>query len=241
YFYSYLNQIISIKRSKGPLFVYDWTHGVPLPSIHPKTTPGEIVGVFIVVTIGCLMAFSSGTSNIANAIAPLVGSGNLEMNSGIILGCFAVGFGSLTIGRRTLETLGNDLTELPLTAAIIVATVSATIIIILSSMGIPASFVVVATTCIIGLGWGRATRPMSASDAFSSGRSGEISVDALTLEETGEQLPDIGEEKLERVAQSADLFEPGTTARVILLQNFVPLLASAVSYLTFQYLPFVLQ
>jgi len=149
-----------MERSEGPLMEVDRSGAVPVPTTEETTNRKELFGVATVIAIGCLMAFSSGTSNIANAIAPLVGSDVIEMNPAILLGCLAVGIGAFTIARRTLETMGSDITELPLTAAIVVATVSATLVIFLSAIGIPASFVVIATMSIVGLGWGgRPGRP----------------------------------------------------------------------------------
>ncbi|PSQ82572.1 MAG: inorganic phosphate transporter, partial [Bacteroidetes bacterium QH_2_63_10] len=189
---------------------------------------------------------SSGTSNIANAIAPLVGSGALSMNPAICVGCAAVAVGALTIARRTMETLGNDITDLPLTAAIIVALLSSSVVIVLSALGIPASFVVVATVCIVGLGWGRSTQAVSVADAVRGEVSPDVSVDALA---DGAAPPDGRAEKRDASARSAsrrfagqqtmaapprsDLFDPGTTVRVILMQNVVPIVATVGSYLTF--------
>ncbi|MFQ3295115.1 MAG: phosphate/sulfate permease, partial [Halobacteriales archaeon] len=161
----------------------------------------------------------------------------LEMNSAILIGGAAVGIGTFTIARRTLETMGNDLTELPLTAAIIVATVSATLVIFLSVIGIPASFVVIATMCIIGLGWGRATRPVTVPEAVTGEAEPPVSVDALAEDELGEELPPIGEEDAEHVPNAADLFDPATTARVVLMQNVVPLISTIGAYLTFRFMP----
>uniref|UniRef100_UPI00300E9758 inorganic phosphate transporter n=1 Tax=Halalkalicoccus ordinarius TaxID=3116651 RepID=UPI00300E9758 len=179
----------------------------------------------------------SGTSNIANAIAPLVGSGALEMNPAIVIGCLAVGIGTFTIARRTLETMGNDLTELPLTAAIVVATVSATLVTFLSWIGIPASFVVIATMSIIGLGWGRATRPLTVSEAVRGEQPMTVSVGALAADKVGEELPPIGEENPPTIPRASDLFDPSTTARVILMQNLVPVIATLGAYLTFRFVP----
>ncbi len=106
----------------------------------------------------------------------------------VVIGSAAVAIGCFTIARRTLDTLGNDITNLPLTAAIVVAVVSSGIVISLSTIGIPASFVVIATMSIIGLGWGRATRTTTISDA-ARGET-PVSVGALTAE--GE-IPEIGE------------------------------------------------
>ena len=239
YFYASLNKRIALAQSDGPLLTLDRSGGLPSVSLGPGTTTREVVGTVIVVAIGCVMAFSSGTSNVANAIAPLVGSGALAMNPGIIIACVAVSIGAFTIARRTLDTLGSDITSLPLTAAIVVATVSAILVISLSAIGIPASFVVIATMSIIGLGWGRATRTMRASRSDISEKAAEgLSVGSLAADTEGEEIPPIGEEEPEDIPAAADLFNPATTARVVLMQNVVPLISTIGAYLVFRFVPF---
>ena len=239
YFYATLNERIALVQSDGPLVTVDRSGIMPKIARGPGTTGRELVGTAVVVAIGCIMAFSSGTSNVANAIAPLVGSGALEMNPGILLACVAVGLGAFTIARRTLDTLGSDITSLPLTAAIVVATVSSLLVIGLSAIKIPASFVVIATMSIIGLGWGRATRTMRASRESISDQAGDarVTVGSLAADTEGEELPDIGEEDPEDIPAAADLFNPSTTARVILMQNVVPLISTIGAYLVFRFVP----
>jgi PiT family inorganic phosphate transporter len=237
YFYARLNRMVAMERSTGPLLDIDRSSIVPIPRVHQTTNRRELLGTITVIGIGCLMAFSSGTSNIANAVAPLVGSGELAMNPAIILGGIAVMIGAFTIARRTLETMGSDITELPLTAAIVVAAVSSTLVVFLSVLGIPASFVVIATMSIVGLGWGRATRPMTVSEAVSTDEAPPVSVDALAADEAGEELPPIGEENPEDIPHASDLFNPATTARVVLMQNIVPAIATMGAYLTFRFVP----
>ena len=270
YGYETIDRWVAIEQSEGPLLVFermeigvrpvlrpDESQVVGLepadvkvrPALGPNTSRREVVGTVFLVCIGVLMAFSSGTSNIANAIAPLVGSGALAMNPGILIGCGAVAVGALTIARRTMETLGNDITELPLTAAIVVALLSSTIIIILSALGVPASFVVVATVCIIGLGWGRSTRAVSVAEAVRGEVSPQVTVGALADDGAAPSVGDVDADpathpaRRSRAEASAgaparsDLFDPGTSVRVILMQNVVPLLATAGSYATFLLLP----
>jgi PiT family inorganic phosphate transporter len=237
YFYARLNRFVAMDRSSGPLLVLDRSGALPLPRVHRTTNRRELVGTVTVVAIGCLMAFSSGTSNIANAVAPLVGSGELAMNPAIALGGVAVAIGAFTIARRTLETMGSDITQLPLTAAIVVASVSSTLVVFLSALGIPASFVIIATVSIIGLGWGRATRPVTVPEAVTAGETPPVTVDALAADEEGEELPPIGEEDPDDVPAAADLFDPATTARVVLMQNVVPAIATVGAYLTFRFVP----
>ncbi|MFC5279966.1 anion permease [Halorubrum rubrum] len=226
YFYPRINQWIAIESTDGPLLEFDQSGTVPRPGLGPETTRREVGGAIIVVAIGCLMAFSSGTSNIANAIAPLVGAGVVEMNPMILLGSAAVAVGAFTIARRTLDTLGNDITDLPLTAAIVVAVVSSGIVVGLSAIGIPASFVIIATMSIVGLGWGRATRTVTVGEGIRGGGETNVSVGALKADEPGDEPEGIGEEDPADIPAAADLFNPSTTARIVVLQNVVPLLST---------------
>jgi len=236
YFYPTLNRWFALRTTEGSLLTVDRSGLVPRVSRGPNTTRRELSGSVVVILIGCVMAFASGTSNIANAVAPLVGSDVIGMNHAIILGGVAVAVGAFTIARRTLDTLGNDLTQLPLTAAIVVATVSATLVTLLSIIGIPASFVIIATMSIVGLGWGRATRTTTVSEGVRGGRTG-MSPGALAGDEPGEELPAIGEEEPEDLPTAADLFNPSTTGRVILMQNVVPVLSTVGAFLTFRFVP----
>ncbi len=233
YLYPTINRWVAIEESSGSLIEFDRSGAVPIPRPGPDTTTRELAGAVTVVSIGCLMAFSSGTSNIANAIAPLVGADALEINPLILLGCVAVAIGAFTIARRTLATLGNDITDLPLTAAIVVAVVSSSIVVGLSVIGIPASFVIIATMSIVGLGWGRATRTVTVSEGVRGNADANVSVGALTAEEPGEEAPDIGEEEPGDIPSAADLFDPATTGRVLLMQNVVPVISTAGAYATF--------
>lgn len=232
YVYPTLNRWIAITKSEGALVEFDRSSAVPIPRAGPNTTRREFFGTVVLVGIGCLMAFSSGTSNIANAIAPLYGAG-VAMNPLILLGSAAVAVGALSIARRTLDTLGNDITDLPLTAAIVVAVVASGIVIGLSAIGIPASFVIIATMSIVGLGWGRATRTATVSGSIRGEDETNVSVGALAAEDPGEEAPGIGEEDPEDIPKASDLFDPSTTGRVILMQNLVPVISTVGSYLTF--------
>jgi PiT family inorganic phosphate transporter len=232
YVYPTINRWIAITSSEGALVEFDRSGSIPIPRPGPNTTRREFVGTVTLVSIGCLMAFSSGTSNIANAIAPLYGAG-VEMNLLILLGSGAVAVGALTIARRTLDTLGNDLTDLPLTAAIVVAIVASGIVIGLSAIGIPASFVIIATMAIVGLGWGRATRTTTLSESVRGETEPSVSVGALAAEEPGEEAPEIGEEEPAEIPSAADLFDPATTGRVILMQNLVPVISTVGAYIAF--------
>lgn len=142
--------------------------------------------------------------------------------------------------------MGNDLTNMPLLVALIVATVSSTLVVVLSELGIPVSVVVISTMSIVGLGWGRATRTVSISQV-RHGERPEVTMDALTADEDSQTVggggsPDadeepapIGKEDTADIEQASDLFRPGASARVIGMQNIVPALATISSFLIFQF------
>ena len=239
YLYTHINEWLAIERDSAEetMLRLERRGGVlPWPVVEQGTSRRELGGALVVVLIGGLMGFSSGTSNIANAIAPIYGAGAIEMSPLIVIGSVAVAIGAFTIARRTLDTVGNDITNLPLTAALVVAVVSSVIVIFLSAIGIPASFVVIATMTIVGLGWGRATRTTRMRDA-ARGEAPAVSVGALTAEQEGEEAPEIGAERRRDIPQASDLFRPETTARVIIMQNVVPIISTVGAYLTFRFVP----
>jgi PiT family inorganic phosphate transporter len=249
YFYPQLVEWFAVTQTEGALVAFDRSGRVPRPVLGPNSTRREVAGTALVVAIACYMAFSAGASNVANAVAPLVGNGTLSMTEGVLVGGGAIGVGAFTIARRTLDTVGNDLTEMPLLAALVVAVVSSTLVTFLSAIGIPASFVIIATMSIVGLGWGRATRTVTLSDAVH-GDAPDLSVGGIAAAEEepptigdstaapsdGDPAP-IGDEGPEDIPAAADLFEPKTTARVILAQNVVPALATVAAYVVFRYVP----
>jgi len=109
-----------------------------------------------VVLISCYMGFSAGASNVANAVGPLVGTGQLGMLPGVIMGALAMGVGGFIFGPYTMRTVGSDITDLSMEGAMIAMVIAASMIAVLSYVGIPVSLAVTAITCVIGMGWGRA-------------------------------------------------------------------------------------
>jgi PiT family inorganic phosphate transporter len=243
YVYPRLAKRFAVVQSDDRLLTLDRSGRFPVPRLGPDATLREFVGTVLVMGIGCYMAFSAGASNVANAVAPLVGNGMISMSAGILLAGGAMGLGAFTLARRTLDTMGNDLTDLPIIAALVVAAVSATVVTFLSLIGIPASFVVIATMSIVGLGWGRATRTATLSGTVAGEDEPGVSVGALAADEavtiggTG-GTPDvsetpIGEEETDELPQSRELFDPHASMRVILTQNAAPLLAFVAAYVLF--------
>nr|WP_282594573.1 inorganic phosphate transporter [Halomarina salina] len=246
YLYPYLDAWMDLDSSDDPALYFDRSSRIPVPRQHPNARRREVIGTVLVIAIGCYMAFSAGASNVANAVAPLVGAGAIDTSVGVVVAGGAIGLGAFTIARRTLDTVGNDLTDLPLTAALIVETISASLITFLSFIGIPASLAVSATMCIVGLGWGRATRTTTLSDAAKAARSGDpppVDVDSVAADGQGggrvksiTDVPSIGEENPGSL-KASDLFDPAATARVVVLWVLTPSISAVAAYLVFRFAP----
>jgi PiT family inorganic phosphate transporter len=110
--------------------------------------------------------------------------------------------------------------------------------------------------CIVGLGWGRATRTtrlaeaaeaaVTGTAAVGTGEGGSgVSVDAIATDDGedaaangGERrVAPIGEEDPDDVTTAADLFDPDATGQVVMLWILTPSIAAAASYLVFEYVP----
>lgn len=175
---------------------------------------------------------------------------------------FAFGLGSFTIARRTLETVGDEITELPILASLIVSTVGGTVITILSYFGIPASLAVSTTATIIGLGWGRASRAAAlpklvtptpersdfemATGALVTSRAEDVPVgptigDIARHEEPPErpeEIPDVPDVSAKGPADldKKSLFNPAAAKRIATMWVLTPSLAIAASYPVFVFL-----
>lgn len=240
YLYPHLAARFPIDQSDGSLLEIGWSGLYPRVSISDETTAPELVGNALVVVVACYMAFAAGASNVANAVAPLVGNGTVGMNAGVALASVAIGIGAFSIARRTLDTVGNDLTDLPILAALIVEIVSASLITFLSQLGIPASLAVSTTMCIVGLGWGRATRSVTLTNAAvdavgTDGNSSSSNPDPNSDSETesdgvlGIGVPD------PNTFSARELFDPSATARVFVLWMLTPSFGAVAAYLLFEF------
>lgn len=225
YLYVHLDDFFSVEQSPGDLL--DFEKGLRFVSLGEGTSYRELASSFLVLVIACYMAFSAGASNVANAIAPLYGAGAVSMNVGIFIAVFAIGVGAFTIARKTLATVGDGITDLPLLAALVVSAVSASIITVLSLMGIPASLAISSTMCITGLGWGRASRTVKVTETLK-GKKPEMKASALQKTEKKQ----IGEED-EKDLPDERLFRPEMIGHVVTMWILTPVISAGASYTVF--------
>ncbi|WP_262179071.1 inorganic phosphate transporter [Haloarcula laminariae] len=263
YLYPYLDRYIAFTTFRLHFIQLDRSGVVPRPYVNRNASLQDTIGSLSVVVIGCYMAFSAGASNAANAVAPLVGTGgSLTVDQGVLLAVAAFGLGSFTIARRTLETVGDDITELPILASLIVSVVGGTVITVLSYFGIPASLAVSTTSTIIGLGWGRASRAATlaelakpapegpsldvttgalvtsrAEDAPAGPTIGDIARHEQPAEKPDETpaVPDVGAEGPADLDERS-LFDPAAAKRIVLMWVLTPSLAIVASYPVFVFL-----
>ncbi|WP_267163161.1 inorganic phosphate transporter [Halovenus salina] len=263
YLYPQLEARLSFTRLEDQLLQVDWSGLVPRPRLNQDAKPRDILGSILVLAIACYMGFSAGASNAANAVAPLVGNDAVSVDQGVLLAVAAISLGGFTIARRTLATVGDDITDLPILAALIVSTVGATIITVLSYYGIPASLAVSTTCCIIGLGWGRASRAATLTQLATPSERDDsgmgINTGALAAASTEDEKPagpTVGElasgpeqasEQPDDVSQSVpaigeedtevlsaeSLFDPAAVSRIVALWIITPSLSVVGSYLLF--------
>jgi len=263
YLYPYLDRYVAFTQFDLHFVQLDRSGRVPRPYLNPRASPRDVVGSVSVVVIACYMAFSAGASNAANAVAPLVGAGGtLTVDQGVVLAVVAFGLGGFTIARRTLETVGDDITELPVLASLIVSVIGGTVITVLSAYGIPASLAVSTTSTIIGLGWGRASRATTlaelatptpessdvevstgalvtsrAEDAPTGPTIGDVARQEPAAEKPDElpAVPDVGAEGPADLDERS-LFDPLAARRIVTMWVLTPSLAVATSYPMFVFL-----
>lgn len=240
YIYPEINRRVQIKKSDGPLLTFDRNGAVPKPTLGPNTTRSELVSTTVVLIIGCYMAFSAGASNVPNAAAPLVGGvGGLPDDTAIIIATLAIGVGGFTIARRTMESVGGELSDIPLLVALFVMITASTITTLLSWLGIPISLVMATVMTIVGIGWGRATRPVTVREAVTrdTGTS-DIVPGAITAEEMeGKPAAPIGEAEPEEVLEAGDLFNPRAIIKYISMWIIGPSISTILAYGFFVLMP----
>ncbi|SDJ34539.1 inorganic phosphate transporter, PiT family [Halovenus aranensis] len=263
YIYPRLEARLSFTRLEDQLLQIDRSGRLPRFRVNEDAQPRDILGSLLVLVIACYMGFSAGASNAANAVAPLVGNGAVSVDQGVLLAVAAISLGGFTIARRTLATVGDGITDLPILAALIVSTVGASIITVLSYYGIPASLAVSTTCCIIGLGWGRASRVATLAELATPPERGDpgmvLNTGALAAASTEDEKPagpTVGElaggpeqapEQPDETSQSVpaigeeesdvlsaeSLFDPAAVSRIVVLWILTPSLSVVGSYLLF--------
>jgi len=239
YIYPAINQRVQITKSDGPLLTVERNGELPRVTFGPNTTWSEIGTIAVVLVIGCYMSFSAGASNVPNAAAPLVGEAGLEANIAIVIATVAISLGGFTIARRTMESVGSELSDIPLLAALFVMVTASTITTFLSWIGIPISLVMSTVMTIVGIGWGRATRPITFREAVTRDVGDtEITTGAITVgDNDGRTAAPIGETEPEQVLNAGDLFNPRAIIKYVSMWIIGPSVSTLLAYGFFTLVP----
>lgn len=106
----------------------------------------------LLITGGCLEAFSAGMNNVANSIGPIVGAGMIATDKGLLIGAIFTSLGAILLGGKVLETNGKKITKLSLLQGSAVSFTGGTLVIIASMFGLPIPLTQVTTCGILGVG-----------------------------------------------------------------------------------------
>jgi len=93
------------------------------------------------IIVSCYVAFAIGTNNVGNAVGPLFGTGLIGINLGLLIVSPIFGLGALVLGKGTLQTAGKEIVPLGLFSSTLISSVTATLLIFASLLGIPQSLV----------------------------------------------------------------------------------------------------
>jgi hypothetical protein len=91
---------------------------------------------------------------------------------------------------------------------------------------------------IVGLGWGRATRPVTVRDVVRDEVDTEIAPGALTAESDA-PVTRIGEEEPEEIVNAGDLFNPRAVIKYVSMWIIGPSMSTLLAYGFFVVIPFV--
>lgn len=95
----------------------------------------------LAVLISCYGAFAVGTNNVANAVGPLAGAKVIGQGLALILIAPIFGLGAFLFGRRNIETFGKEVVPLGLITSNLVCLVTASLLLLASSLGAPFPYV----------------------------------------------------------------------------------------------------
>ena len=105
----------------------------------------------LVILVGCYVAFSIGSNNVANAVGPLVGAGILDRLTGFLFIAPFFGLGGFLF-RPILETVGKEITGLGVIGAGLNGLVVGSLLLVSSAFGVPEPMVMLGATSIMGIG-----------------------------------------------------------------------------------------
>jgi len=164
--YGYAVLIGAVIMIAGKLYINTIKHDPKADKHFHFTNVERIFGVLMVLT-ACAMAFAHGSNDVANAIGPVAAVVSIVQSGGEVasksalplwvLGLGGVGIvvGLMMYGKKVIETVGNQITELTPSRGFAATLAAATTVVLASGTGLPISTTHTLVGAILGVGLAR--------------------------------------------------------------------------------------
>jgi len=105
----------------------------------------------IIIFTNMYAAFGMGTNNIANVVAPIVGSSTINPVIALAIAAPLFGLGAGLFGKKVIDTVSKDIVPIGEISAVIISVVTATFVISASLLGLPTPYVQITTLSILAI------------------------------------------------------------------------------------------
>jgi PiT family inorganic phosphate transporter len=106
----------------------------------------------LLILAGAYGSYALGANNVANATAPFVGPGMLDIPTACLLGGASIALGVLTFSRGVMMTVGGGLVKLDAFAALVVVVAEGITVHIYAMLGVPVSTSQAVVGAVLGIG-----------------------------------------------------------------------------------------
>ncbi|PCI08440.1 MAG: phosphate permease [Gammaproteobacteria bacterium] len=150
----------------GRLYINTIKHDPEADKDFHFTNVERVFGVLMIVT-ACAMAFAHGSNDVANAIGPVAAVVSIVQSGGevasqsalplwvLALGGVGIVIGLVTYGKKVIETVGSQITELTPSRGFAATLAAATTVVLASGTGLPISTTHTLVGAILGVGLAR--------------------------------------------------------------------------------------
>ncbi|VAW51132.1 Probable low-affinity inorganic phosphate transporter [hydrothermal vent metagenome] len=164
--YAYAVLIGLVIMIAGKLYINTIKHDPKADKHFHFTNVERVFGVLMVLT-ACAMAFAHGSNDVANAIGPVAAVVSIVQSGGEVasksalplwvlgLGGIGIVVGLMMYGKKVIETVGNQITELTPSRGFAATLAAATTVVLASGTGLPISTTHTLVGAILGVGLAR--------------------------------------------------------------------------------------
>ncbi len=164
--YGYAGLIGFVIMTAGKFYINTIKHDPKADKDFHFTNVERVFGVLMVLT-ACAMAFAHGSNDVANAIGPVAAVVSIVQSGGevaskaalplwvLFLGGVGIVVGLVMYGKRVIETVGNQITELTPSRGFAATLAAATTVVLASGTGLPISTTHTLVGAILGVGLAR--------------------------------------------------------------------------------------